>query len=89
MPRKSLRARLFDRQNGRCAITGLYLKGAPMHVDHIIPRSAGGSSEDSNLQLVLRPANMAKGCNSTSWVREWILTAAKSIQDSNLAVRKN
>jgi 5-methylcytosine-specific restriction endonuclease McrA len=87
MPRKkSLRARLFDRQRGKCAITGLRLKGAPVHVDHVVPRSAGGSSDEANLQLVLRPANMAKGCGTTAWVRQWIIEAARSIENSNLAV---
>jgi 5-methylcytosine-specific restriction endonuclease McrA len=85
--KKSRRVRLFDRQRGRCAITGLSMQGAPTHIDHIVPRSAGGSSADDNLQLVLRSANMAKGCNTTAWVREWLLTAAQSIQDSNLATR--
>lgn len=35
-------------------------KGAPLEVDHITPRSQGGSDDDSNLQSLCKPCHSAK-----------------------------
>ena len=35
-----------------------------MHIDHIYPRSAGGSDHPSNLQVLCAPCNLAKGDHS-------------------------
>lgn len=47
-------------QRGRCAYCRDRL-AAGFHVDHIIPRAAGGSNERSNLQLACADCNIAKG----------------------------
>lgn len=46
---------LLKRQSGKCSICGLYFKAEDqMEVDHVLPRSQGGSSLYSNLQLLHR-----------------------------------
>ena len=47
-------------QKGRCAICRQKIAGTP-HIDHIIPRAMGGSSERSNLQLTCAHCNVSKG----------------------------
>jgi len=49
------------KQKGRCAYTGRKLKyDRTTHIDHIIPRSKGGSNNPDNLQFVCEDANLAK-----------------------------
>lgn len=79
-PALSLRQRLYARQSGRCALTGLPLDGVPVHVDHIIPITRGGTDDESNLQLVVRPANMAKGNGTDEEFRTWLLAAADALR---------
>ncbi|MBP0004836.1 MAG: group II intron reverse transcriptase/maturase [Cyanobacteria bacterium SBC] len=47
--------KLFKRQNGKCALCGLYFKpGDLWEIDHIIPKRRGGKSKYSNLQVLHR-----------------------------------
>lgn len=50
---------LYELQGGKCAICHQKL-GKDVHIDHIIPRSAGGPNCRSNLQLVHPACNYAK-----------------------------
>ena len=52
---------MVKRQRGKCALTGLKLKGNIISLDHIIPRSKGGNNDKSNLHIVLYHANSMKG----------------------------
>jgi hypothetical protein len=52
---------LFNKQNGKCALSGLPLiLGVNADLDHIVPQSRGGSNDLSNLQWVLESVNKFK-----------------------------
>lgn len=51
----------LDKQHHKCALSGRPIDILTLEVDHIVPRSKGGSDELSNLRLVCRAANAAKG----------------------------
>jgi hypothetical protein len=52
---------LFTRQNGTCPYTGKNLTiGIDASVDHIIPKSRGGSLGTENMQWVFAPVNFMK-----------------------------
>lgn len=53
--------RLWNQQDGLCALTGQPMTIADADVDHRVPKSRGGSSDLSNLRWVCRKANAAKG----------------------------
>jgi hypothetical protein len=50
---KALRQRLFERDRGRCSYCRLaqVAQVAVFHINHIIPKSKGGLTEESNLAL--------------------------------------
>ena len=50
---------LWPRQGGMCGICHRPL-GGEVHIDHIIPKSRGGSDDDANLQLAHAQCNLAK-----------------------------
>jgi 5-methylcytosine-specific restriction endonuclease McrA len=54
--------RLWAKQKGRCALTGdvLVPGGKRASLDHIVPRTRGGDSSESNLQWVTYESNRAK-----------------------------
>lgn len=52
---------LLEQQEYRCALTGCPLTPDDAEVDHILPLSKGGEHELSNLQIVTRRVNRAKG----------------------------
>lgn len=47
------RISLFSAQQGRCAITGLFLEFGNMHCHHKLPRSKGGSDKYNNLIFLI------------------------------------
>lgn len=52
---------LWEEQQGRCAVTGKTLQpGSTASIDHIIPKSRGGTSDKSNLRWVLLRINQCK-----------------------------
>jgi len=55
------RIRAYERQGGKCAITGEALPIEKMEADHIIPWSKGGKTDDDNCQMVSMVANRRKG----------------------------
>jgi 5-methylcytosine-specific restriction endonuclease McrA len=83
---KELRA-LYDKQSGRCALTGLPFGNERPHLDHIVPVFSGGAHTIDNLQWTCGAANAAKNSDSVADFHKWVLDAAQSIQDSNLATR--
>jgi len=51
----------LQKQDFKCALSGRQIDILTLEVDHIIARSKGGTDELSNLRLVCRAANAAKG----------------------------
>jgi ATP adenylyltransferase len=61
-----VRYEVLKRANKRCALCGVqegdegYEDRLPLHIDHIEPRSKGGSNEIDNLQVLCRACNLGK-----------------------------
>jgi len=60
-PPPRVKLRIVDRQDGKCAITGVAFgpKIRP-EFDHIIPLGLGGENRESNLQAICAPAHKVK-----------------------------
>ncbi len=60
---KDLRERLAEQGRHRCGycLTQEMIVGMPMEVDHLIPVSLGGPTEESNLWLACPQCNACKG----------------------------
>ena len=54
---RKIRQRIVERDGGVCQMCGM--EGDS--VDHIVPRSQGGTDEDYNLQLLCTSCNSSKG----------------------------
>ena len=67
-----IREYLLEKWGRRCAYCGC--EGVPLQIEHIEPRSRGGSSRISNLTLACGPCNVAKGSMD---VREFVRDPAK------------
>lgn len=66
---RNLRREIISRDNGKCKICG---KGGSI-VDHIKPRSSGGSDSKSNLRLI------CKTCDKRLRARQAAKTAKKQL----------
>ncbi|MFH8119917.1 MAG: HNH endonuclease [Candidatus Aenigmatarchaeota archaeon] len=57
---KSLRQEVFKRDGYKCVECGATKETTTLHVDHIIPKSEGGTDELDNLQTLCEKCNLAK-----------------------------
>lgn len=57
----SLRYKVLKKSNHRCELCGSTKYDRPLDVDHIIPRSRKGKTEESNLQVLCSKCNRSKG----------------------------
>jgi 5-methylcytosine-specific restriction protein A len=55
-----VKARIWLRCGGKCALTGRKLRSGEADFDHIVPLSMGGAHAEANLQLVCRVAHREK-----------------------------
>ena len=76
---------LWERQNGRCGLTGMPLEGVVPSLDHIIPRVRGGTNAISNLHFVHPRANYAKHHGTVEEFEAWLLEAARNLEALRLA----
>ena len=56
----SLRYKVLKKSKQRCELCGATKNDRPLDVDHIIPRSKGGKSDESNLQVLCSKCNRSK-----------------------------
>ena len=69
--RASIRWQVFERDNFRCVACGASaLDGAILHVDHILPRSKGGTDSMENYQTLCQTCNIGKSNKSEKNLRE-------------------
>lgn len=54
------RTRLYDKTDGRCAYCGCKLNELNYSVDHLQPKSKGGTNEEENLFLCCKSCNSRK-----------------------------
>lgn len=63
---QTVRARIFARHDGKCALTGIKLMRGDVDFDHIKSLRNGGEHRESNLQPVYRPAHREKTAEENS-----------------------
>ncbi len=63
------RYEVLKRAGGRCELCGVSMEERRLEVDHIIPRSLGGSDDPSNLQALCWLCNANKGARDTTDLR--------------------
>ena len=56
-----LRVRVLTRDGFRCKMCGVTAEEMKLHVDHIVPVSRGGITEERNLQTLCQKCNLGKG----------------------------
>ncbi|MCY4145376.1 MAG: DNA methyltransferase [Chloroflexi bacterium] len=60
---------LYGEQAGNCAGCGEHFQSQRLEVDHIIPRSKGGTDHSENLQLLCGSCNRIKGNRGMEYLR--------------------
>lgn len=66
---RNLRRLVLDRDQHRCQVptdTGALCEAHATHVDHVLPRSRGGTDDLRNLRAACRRCNLRRGNRSTS-----------------------
>ena len=77
-----VREYLLEKFNRRCAYCKI--ENVPMQIEHIVPRTRGGSNRVSNLTLACEPCNLKKGaCTAEEFGHPEVQRQAKqSLKDS-------
>lgn len=65
-----VRYEVLSAANGKCALCGKGKDEEPLEVDHIVPRSKGGTNDISNLQALCRTCNRGKSNRDDTDFRE-------------------
>ena len=68
--RESVRYEVLRRANGKCELCGKSKDEEPLEVDHIVPRSKGGTNDVNNLQGLCRTCNRGKSNRDATDFRE-------------------
>ena len=68
-PTANKRQRIYNKTDGRCAYCGCEINLRNMQIDHVIPKSRGGSSDEKNLLPVCRSCNHRKGSSTLEYFR--------------------
>lgn len=75
-----VRVRVFDRYDGKCAISKTKIRpGMPWQLDHIIALCNGGEHRENNLQPVLEQPHREKTADDTALKKKITRTRAKHL----------
>jgi len=66
----TIRYEVLKRDGSRCLLCGVSAKDSVLHVDHVVPRSKGGSNDMDNLQTLCWQCNNGKGNRDDASFRE-------------------
>ncbi|MCY4610655.1 MAG: DUF262 domain-containing protein [Gammaproteobacteria bacterium] len=58
---KNIKQRVYEKQNGKCAMCNEKFDMKKMEADHITPWVEGGKTEESNCQMLCKKDNLMKG----------------------------
>ena len=75
----ALRRRVIERDGYHCVYCDEDLENAEIHMDHLIPESAGGATTYDNLQVTCRKCNLAKSTLSDEEFTARLRTRAMNI----------
>lgn len=67
----SMRYNVLKRAKGRCELCGVKAETKALEVDHIVPRSKGGSDTEANFQALCYSCNANKGNKDDTDFRSW------------------
>ena len=70
--REQFKTKLMARFKNRCWYCGISFRGQQVHIDHIIPKSRGGSDKESNLAAVCSFCNYAKATHLLDVYMGWL-----------------
>ncbi len=68
VPYRTHRQTLFGKQKGHCTGCRFAFPFHSFHIDHIVPRSKGGTDHPDNLQLLCGACNSLKGDRPMEWL---------------------
>ncbi len=63
---EALRYQVLKAASGKCVLCGASAETAVLHVDHIVPRSKGGTNDLDNLQCLCEQCNLGKSNKDTT-----------------------
>lgn len=84
---RSWRKKQWKRQIGRCFYCMVDLRGIRSNVEHVIPRSKGGTNNKSNLVLACWKCNKEK--NSSNPDKRWVDMAREVSRQKAVAYEEN
>ena len=67
-PPREHKVKLYGRQHGDCNGCGEHFPYHGLTIDHVVPRSKGGTDHAKNLQLLCGYCNSKKGSRSQAWL---------------------
>lgn len=73
--------RLYREQEGCCAGCGWELPEHSLTIDHIVPKSKGGTDDPANLQLLCSSCNPTKGDRDMEYLEERLRELSKDAPD--------